>query len=56
VFEAVNWQHRAVLPPAASRSHPDDPRQYTVEFLPDSTLAIQAECNRATGNFILTGS
>ena len=35
---------------------PDDPSQYTVEFLPDGTLAIQADCNHATGNVILTGS
>ena len=35
---------------------PDDPSQYTVEFLPDGTLAIEADCNHATGSFILTGS
>jgi heat shock protein HslJ len=34
----------------------DDPSQYTVEFLPDGTLAIQAGCNHVTGNYILTGS
>jgi heat shock protein HslJ len=35
---------------------PDDPSQYTVAFLPDGTLEIQADGNHAIGNFILTGS
>ena len=35
---------------------PDDPTPYTVEFLPDGTLAIQADCNQATGTFIATGA
>jgi heat shock protein HslJ len=35
---------------------PDDPTHYTVEFLPDGTLAIQADCNRAMGTYTVTGS
>ena len=35
---------------------PDDPTHYTVEFLPDGTLAIQADCNRAMGVYTVTGS
>ena len=29
---------------------------YTVEFLPDGTLAIQTDCNRAMGNYAVTGA
>ena len=35
---------------------PDDPGQYTVEFLPDGTLAIQADGHPATGTFIVDHS
>ena len=35
---------------------PDDPSQYTVEFLPDGTLAIQADCNHATGAYTVAGA
>ena len=30
---------------------PDDPSPYTVEFLPDGTLAIQADCHHAGGTY-----
>ena len=30
---------------------PDNPDQYTVEFLPEGKLAIQADCNRAIGTY-----
>ena len=35
---------------------PDDPTHYTVEFLPDGTLAIQADCNQAMGVYTVTGA
>jgi heat shock protein HslJ len=34
----------------------DDPRKYTVEFLADGTVAIQADCNRASGSYTVEGS
>jgi heat shock protein HslJ len=35
---------------------PADPGQYTLEFMKDGTVAIQADCNRAAGTFTLNGS
>jgi len=35
---------------------PDDPTHYTVEFLPEGRLAIQADCNRAMGTYTVTGA
>jgi heat shock protein HslJ len=35
---------------------PDDPTHYTVAFLPEGRLAIQADCNRAMGTYTVTGS
>lgn len=35
---------------------PPDPFQYSVEFKPDETLTIQAECNRAGGTYFIEGS
>jgi len=34
---------------------PDDPSRYTIEFLPEGNLAIQADCNRATGTYTVDG-
>ena len=35
---------------------PDDPTPYTVAFLPEGTLAIQADCNHARGIYTVTAS
>lgn len=35
---------------------PDDPARYTVEFLPDGTLNIKADCNNAGGEYTISGS
>ena len=35
---------------------PDDPSQYTVEFLPNGTLAIQADCHHAVGTYTVDNS
>jgi heat shock protein HslJ len=56
VLPGVVWQWRDnVSSTGEVTMRPDDPSQYAVEFLPDGTLLIQADCNHATGNFILTG-
>jgi heat shock protein HslJ len=52
----VRWAWQTFQGSDGTIVRPDDPSQYTVEFLPDGTLAIQADCNHATGNVILTGS
>jgi heat shock protein HslJ len=35
---------------------PEDPTHYTVEFLPEGRLGIQADCNRAMGTYAVTGA
>ena len=35
---------------------PEDPAQYTVEFLADGSLNIKADCNNASGTYALNGS
>jgi heat shock protein HslJ len=35
---------------------PEDPTHYTLEFLPDDTLAIQADCNHAMGTYTVTSA
>ena len=51
VLPGVVWQWQGnVSSTGEVTMRPDDPSQYTVEFLPDGTLAIQADCNHATGN------
>ena len=53
----VVWQWQETLSNTGEVTlRPDDPTPYTVAFLPDGTLAIQADCNQATGTFIVTGS
>ncbi|MGD8737596.1 MAG: META domain-containing protein, partial [Anaerolineae bacterium] len=34
----------------------DNPEQYTLEFLPDGTVQIKADCNNASGRYSLSGS
>lgn len=35
---------------------PDDPSRYTLEFMADDTLAVQADCNRGRGTYSLKGN
>jgi len=35
---------------------PENPEAYTLEFLADGTLAVGADCNRATGTYTVDGS
>ena len=37
-------------------THPNMPANYTVEFMPDGQVAIQADCNQAGGTYTLNGS
>ncbi|MGD8466818.1 MAG: META domain-containing protein, partial [Anaerolineae bacterium] len=34
----------------------DNPEQYTLEFLPDGTVQMKADCNNASGRYSLSGS
>ena len=40
---------------AVERIAPDDPTRYTLEFLPDTTVVAQIDCNRGHGKYALDG-
>ena len=37
-------------------THPNMPANYTLEFMPDGQVAVQADCNRANGTYSVKGS
>lgn len=37
-------------------TRPNMPANYTIEFMPDGQVAVQADCNRALGTYTLNGS
>jgi heat shock protein HslJ len=47
----VSWEWTEFAGGDGEIIRPEAPGQYTVEFLPDGKLAIQADCNRATGTY-----
>ena len=50
-LEGVTWQWEQFQGGDESLKAPSDPSRYTVTFLPDARLAVQADCNRATGTW-----
>ena len=52
----VRWAWQTFQGGDGTIVRPDDPSQYTVEFLPDGTLAIQADCHHATGTYTVDHS
>ncbi len=52
----VVWEWQQFLSSDESVQAPADPGQYTLEFMNDGTVAIQADCNRAVGTYTLEGS
>jgi heat shock protein HslJ len=38
-----------------TRAEPDDPDRYTIEFLPEGQVAVQADCNRGRGSYTADG-
>ena len=52
----VLWEWQTFQGGDDTMVRPDDPSQYTVEFLPDGTLAIQADCHHATGTYTVDHS
>jgi heat shock protein HslJ len=47
----VRWAWQTFQGSDGTIVRPHDPSQYTVEFLPDGTLAIQADCTQAKGTY-----
>jgi heat shock protein HslJ len=39
-----------------SRTEPDDPTRYTLEFLPEGRVALRVDCNRGTASYALDGA
>ena len=52
----VVWKWEKLLESNDNTVIVDDPDQYTLEFLADGTVAIQADCNRAAGAYTVEGS
>ena len=48
------WKWEGTQTPV-ERIAPDDPTRYTLEFLPDTTVAAQIDCNRGHGKYTLDG-
>ena len=48
------WKWEGTQTPV-ERIVPDDPARYTLEFLPDTTVVAQIDCNRGRGPFTLDG-
>lgn len=48
------WEMQEILFNDDSRVVPDDPANYTVQFLDDGTLLVQADCNQGRGSFTAT--
>jgi heat shock protein HslJ len=53
----VVWQWQETLSNTGEVTmRPADPTHYTVQFLPEGTLAIRADCNHARGTYTVTGA
>jgi heat shock protein HslJ len=50
------WLWQQTLMNNGDQFTPDNPGNYTLQFNPDGTLAIQADCNRVGGSYTLDGS
>jgi heat shock protein HslJ len=52
----VTWQLVEASLADGTVHTPDDPSRYTIQFLPDGTVAMQADCNSGGGTFEIDGS
>src|SRR6478609_9524526 len=49
------WELAEIQTGPNSSAKPDDPTRYTVMFLPEGGVAIEADCNRAVGTYATSG-
>ena len=49
----IVWQTLAITSPAGETTEILEPRQYTVQFLPDGALLFQADCNRGRASYAI---
>jgi heat shock protein HslJ len=52
----VVWKWEEFQSSDGSMVKPENPEAYTLEFLPDGSLGIQADCNRVVGTYTVDGS
>ncbi len=50
------WQWQQTLMNNDDKFVPDNPADYTVQFMVDGTVAIQADCNRVRGTYTIDGN
>ena len=50
------WQWQQTLMNNDDKFVPDNPADYTVQFMADGTVAIQADCNRVRGTYTIDGN
>jgi len=50
------WRWEQTLMNSGDKLAPDNPNSYMVEFKPDGTVAIQADCNQVGGSYTLDDS
>jgi heat shock protein HslJ len=55
-LSGVVWQWEEFQSSDETVVKPENPEAYTIEFLPDGTLAVGADCNRATGTYTVVDS
>jgi heat shock protein HslJ len=48
------WKWEGTQTPVG-RITPDDPSRYTLEFLPDTSVVAQIDCNRGSGKYRMDG-
>jgi len=51
----VIWKWVQTLESNDTKRVPDDPGKYTLEFLPDGKVSIQADCNQGSGTYTING-
>ncbi len=52
----VVWKWQQTRYNNDSQAVPADPTAYTMEFMPDGTMHVRADCNRVGGNYTIEGS
>lgn len=51
----VRWELMEILGADGTSTVPNDPTKYAIQFMPDGTVAIQADCNRGFGGYTTDG-
>jgi len=51
----VVWKWVQTLESNDTKRIPDDPSKYTLEFLPDGKVSIEADCNQGSGTYTING-